>query len=383
MAGECDVLISNTLDQDFYMIDDAAPLLGTNQYGVCWNGGQPYRNGRFYPFRANIVGRITSSTDASGNVSVTLSNLRIVPSGTTDSYWSTNRHAAPWYGSTSSAVPAYRAISIAVVTSQQVPAESSSAWHKCLGGWYAAGVTCGSGCTTDKWGNAPGGTWGYWNDRSGSGSSFSQTQYQSFARNVEDQTWNLGQIAPTDGNTSKIWVIAHWQQGVGYNLNCNIPFSGRSYAAGMSFDVPVLQLCKPEISTVEQQEYLCDNCVNATLCFGASDLGGQNSVNLIVEYKYSGQGWDKALTSSVTALRGEEACITLTCLEGSKTVEWRAKYQLTSGYTAESEWASGSFETLFVPPVDMTVPDINEVECTSITQGKYIEHFSSEVSYYG
>lgn len=381
--AECNVLIPVNEEQDLLMIDNNAPLLGTHQYGVCWNGGTPYVNGQFYPFRFNIVGKITSSIDASGNVIVTIKNLRIVPSGTGDSYFSSRRYAAPWYGSISSAVPAYRAIALAVVTSQSVPGEGDASWHKCLGGWYAAGVSCGSGCGTDRYGNAPGGTWGYWNDREATGTAWDQSQYQSFARNVPDQVWNLGQIAPTNGNTATIWVIAHAQQGVGYGLGCNIGFAGNSYVAGLSFQIPVLQLCPPEFDYEEQVDDVCNNCDDLKLCFSPSELGGQASVNLVVDYKYKGQSWDQAMTRATTAYKDEETCITLPCLIGDRDVVWRARYELTSGYTAHSEWTDGSSHTLFIPSVGMIVPNITEEECTKITQGKYIEHFDHEVSYYG
>lgn len=383
MAESCDILIPVAQDKDLYMVDDNAPLLGTHQYGVCWNGGQPYVNGQFYPFRANIIGKVNSSVDANGNVIVTIKNLRIVPSGTSTSYWTTNAFAAPWYGSISSAVPAYRAISLAVVPNQVVPAESDASWHKCLGGWYTAGVSCGSGCGTDQYGNAPGGTYGYWNDRNGASYAFDQTQFQSFSRNVPDQVWNLGPIAPTDGNTTKIWVIAQWQQGVGYGLNCNIPFAGNSYVAGMSFDVPVLQLCPPEFESIEQIEDLCENCVDTTITFAASELGNQPSVNLALDYMYEGQDWSQAMTKTVTAYKNTMTSITLNCLKPTSTVLWRARYELASGYTAHSEYESGRFNTLFVPSIGMVVPDIDATECTMLAQGKCLDHFTKEVGYYG
>ena len=383
MAQNCNVLIPVDEEKDLYMIDNNAPLLGTHQYGVCWNGGHPYVNGRFYPFRANIIGKVKSSIDANGNVIITIKNLRIVPSGTSTAYWSTNKFAAPWYGSIGGPTPAYRAISLAVVTGQFVPDESSASWHKCLGGWYTAGVNCNAPCGTDRWGNAPGGTWGYWNDRDGAGSAFEQTQYQSFSRNVPDQTWNLGQIAPTNGNTAQIWVIAHWQQGVGYGLNCNIPFAGNSYVAGMSFDVPVLQLCPPVHESTTQEEDVCNNCVDAEVCFEPSDLGGQPQVNLVVDYKYDGQGWDQAMTITTVAYKDQRTCVTLKCLKPSSKVCWRARYELMSGYTAHSEWETGCFNTLFVPSIGMIVPDIDIVECTRLAQGKCLDHFTTEVGYYG
>ena len=381
--ADCGVLIPVQEEKDLLMIDNNAPLLGTHQYGICWNGGTPYRNGQFYPFRANIVGKVRSSINNNGEVIITLTNLRIVPSGTDNAYFSTRKFAAPWYGSISSAIPAYRAISLAVVPGQYVPDEGSDSWRKCLGGWYAAGVSCGGACTTDRYGNVPGGTYGYWNDREGASYAFDQSQYQSFSRNIPDQTWNLGHIAPTDGNTTKIWVIAHWQQGVGYGLNCNIPFAGNSYVAGMSFDVPVLQLCPPVLESIEQTEDVCDNCVNAELCFEANDLGGQPNVNLVVDYKYAGQTWEQAMTKTVVAYKNVRSCITLNCVKPSTRVEWRARYELSVGYTAHSEWLEGSFDSLFVPSIGMIVPDITTEECTALGRGDYIEHFTKEVSYYG
>lgn len=365
------------------MIDNNAPLLGTHVYGVCWDGANVYYSGEFFPFRANIVGTVVTSINANGEVLVTIKNLRIVPSGTSNPYFSTGPFEAPWYGSTSSATPAYRAIALAVVSSQYVPGEGDTAWHKCLGGWYTPGVSCGSACVTDAYGNRPGGVWGYWNDKGGAGESFSATPHQSFSRNIPDQTWNLGHIAPTNGNTARVWVVAHWQEGVGYNLGCNIGFAGNSYVAGMSMDIPVLQLCPPEFDYETQTDNVCENCVDVTLCFKPNDLGGQPNVRLVVDYKYAGQPWEAGMTQSVTAYKDQETCITLPCLLGNRDIDWRARYELTSGYTAHSEWTEGRTHTLFIPSIAMVVPDISEEECTRIGQGKCIEHFDHEVTYYG
>lgn len=381
--ADCSVLIPNNEEQDLWMVNNMAPLLGTHTYGVCWNGGNPYYNGQFFPFRFNITGKVSSTINTNGEVIVTIKNIRIVPSGTDVDYFTTARYAAPWYGSTGSATPAYRSIALAVVPGQYVPNQSDGAWHKCLGGWYAAGVSCGGSCTTDAYGNAAGGTWGYWNDRDNVGPAYDQTQYQTFGRAVPDQTWNLGRIAPTNGNTTTIWVVAHAQEGIGYNLGCNQPFAGNSYVAGMSFQVPVLQLCPPEFDYLEQIDKICDNCVDAVLCFKPNDLGGQDNVRLVVEYRYSGQSWDQAMVQSTMVARDTAVCVTLPCLIPQRTVRWRARYELTAGYTANSEWTEGSFDTLFIPSIGMIVPDISEAECTRLVQGKCLEHYDREVSYYG
>lgn len=383
MNQDCNILIPVNEEQDLLMIDEKAPLLGTHTWGVCWDGQNWYRSGQFFPFRVNITGKVVSSVDNNGNVIVTIKNLRMTPSGTGDVYFSGRRFKAPWYGSTTSATPAYRSVALAVVSGQYVPGEGDASWHKCLGGWYAQGVTCGTACITDAYGNKPGGTLGWWNDTISVGTPYDTRQGQSFARNVPDQTWNLGPIAPTDGNTATVYVVAHWQQGVGYNLGCNQPFAGNSYVAGIPFRIPVLKLCPPEFDYEEQQDHVCDNCVDVKLCFSPNDLGGQNSVRLSVEYKYKGQSWDKAMSASTTAYKEQETCVTLPCLIGDRDVEWRARYELTSGYSAHSDWVYGNTHTLFIPPVGMIVPNITTEECTKLTQGKCIEHFDHEVTYDG
>lgn len=384
MDQDCDVLIGSNETYPLRMINEKAPLLGTHQYGVCWDGGNVYRSGEFYPFRANIVGTVTSDVNSDGEVIVTIKDLRIIPSGTSDRYGSTRAYAAPWYGSISNATPAYRAIALTVTTSQRVPSDNDSSWHKCLGGWYAAGVSCGSACVTDRYGNKPGGTRGLWADwYGGSAPAFSTSDGQTFSRNVPDQSWNLGHVAPTDGNTAKIWVIAHWQQGIGYGLNCNIGMAGKSYVAGLSFDIPVLKLCPPEFDHEEQKENVCENCDDVTLYFKASEQGGQPTVNLIVDYKYEGQDWSIAESVSTTATQNEETSITLPCVTPERKLIWRARYELTSGYTAHSDWVDGSTTTIFVPSIGMVVPDITEDECVKMGQGREIEHFTHERGYYG
>lgn len=383
--ADCSVPVSQTKSYDLLMVNNKAPMLGSRQYGICWNGGVAYRSGEFWPYRFDITGKVNISYNSAGDLIVTLTNILIIPAGPSDVYGSTRPHPAPWYGSIASNVPAYRSIALAVNSVQQVPSEGSPLWHKCLGGWYAGGVTCGTACVTDKWGNKPGGTWYYWSDHT-PGTAYDKSNYQHGARRVPDQTWNLGKIRPENGNTVKIWVIAHAQQAVAFlnnNTICNQPFAGGSYVSGLSFDVPVLEICPPELLEVEQRTVICDGCVFADMTFAASDLGGQSGVNLAVEFIYEGQSWDQASRVVVPAVKDVETVVTSPCLLPEKRVCWRARYELSQGFSAESKWTSQCFKTAFIPSVGMIVPDINDTECTEIGQGKYVEQFDKEVGYYG
>lgn len=279
MAVDCNVAAAQPQTVNFAMVDDKSPLIGSHRYGICWDGGVAYRSGEFWPYKFNITGSITTEYQG-GDLIATLRNIRMIPSGPDDRFYSTAPHNAPWYGSISTNVAAWRAIALALVVTTdgnppQVPNPNDPVWHKCLGGWYAAGVTCGNACVTDAWGNRPGGTWYIWNDVNGNGTPWSKQQYQSGARSVPDQTWNLGQVRYGNGAQPKVWIIAYPQQAVTNNdPHCNIPFSATAFVSGISIDVQMLQICPPEIIEVHQDDKVCDNCVDVTLEFEANELGG-------------------------------------------------------------------------------------------------------------
>lgn len=388
MAVDCNVASAQPQTVHFEMTGNKAPLMGSHRYGVCWDGGVAYRSGEFWPYRINIVGDITTTYNDAGELIATLTNIRMVPSGPDDNYHTTAPHRAPWFGSISTNVAAWRAIALALVVTRDgsppaVPSAGDPVWHKCLGGWYAAGVTCGTACVTDAWGNRPGGTWYIWNDKNGNGTPFSKTQYQTGGRFVADQTWNLGKVYPGDGAMPRVWIIAYPQEAVtNYDPHCNIPFSTGAFVSGISIDVQMLSICPPEISQVHQKDRVCDNCVETTLEFEGNELGGLPGASLEVSFKYKGQPWDQAVTVSWNAFKDEPTFVEIGCLIPSREVEWRARYVVGGQYDAKSEYSYGTFETLFVPPTDMIVPDINPGECTQITQGKELPHFNKEIGYY-
>lgn len=82
------------------------------------------------------------------------------------------------------------------------------------------------------------------------------------------------------------------------------------------------------------------------------------------------------------AIKDQNAFVYLDCLIPSKKVQWRARYTVSGQWEASSEFSYGEFETLFVPPTDMIVPDIKESECAALNQGKEIPHFDKEIGYY-
>lgn len=385
---DCAVASAQPQTVDFAMVNDKSPLIGKFHYGVCWDGGVPQRSGKFWPYRFNITGKITTQYNASGDLIATLTNIRMVPSGPDTNYYTTKPYTAPWYGSSSTNVAAWRAIALALVVTPdanppQVPASSDPVWHKCLGGWYAAGVTCGTSCSEDAWGNRPGGTNYIWNDVNGNGTAWSRQQGQSGARSVPDQTWNLGKVRPGNGAQPRVWIIAYPQQAVTNNdPQCNLPFLATAFVSGISIDVQMLSICPPELQTVIQKTRVCDNCVDVTMQFEGNELGGLNEANLEVSYKYAGQSWDEAVTVQTWAYKDQITTIYLGCLIDSRDVEWRAKYTVGGQYDAESEYNYGTFTTLFIPPADMIVPDISEEECTTLTQGKELPEFDHLTNYW-
>lgn len=385
MAVDCNVASSLPQTVPFDMTGNRAPRIGSERTAICWDGNIPKPSGKIYPYKFNIIGNITTQYDSNGDLIATLSGVHIVPSGADDTR-GTGPHKAPWYGSTTSNVAAWRAMAIALVVTPNanppsIPAENSPAWHKCLGGWYAAGVTCAPTCS--PYGNPPGGTRYVWNDYNGNGARFAKTQGQTGGRIIPDQTWNLGKIKYGNGVVPHVWIIAYPQQAVtNSDPNCNIPFYAKSFVSGVSVTVQMLQICPPSFKDTGQTPDVCNDCVNTILKFNATEFGGIGDATIEVEYKYAGQAWNQAMRTQEIVHENQAHEVDLGCLIHSKTVEWRARYTVAGASEAKSEYTYGSFDTLFIPPSDMVVPDIDEQECTTLTQGKLVPEFDHLTNYW-
>lgn len=389
MAENCNIAVSKPQTTQINLTGKRAALIGTSGHSYCWNGvGRPIITGNIHPFRLNVIGNLTTQYDSDGNLWAILTDAKAVPSAANSTRY-TGVTRAPWYGSISSNIAAWRAVAIAcVVTFNDAtptpPPENSPAWHKCLGQWYAAGVTCGGNCQTG-YGNPPGGTNYIWNDYNNPGTTpgFSKAPDQNGTRAIPEQRWNLGKIRYGNGLRPKVWVIVQPQQAVGNsNPNCNLGFRAQSMVAGASVDVQTLTICPPELTQLEESNNICKTCVNEKLYFGANDLGGLSDVTLEIEYKYKGQSWNNPFRKSMVAQPNVVPDpIELDCLLPSQEYEWRARYIIGGDYDAESEYVYGSFTTRFIPTADMSVPDITDGDCTTIKKGGLLDEFTEPTCY--
>lgn len=134
----------------------------------------------------------------------------------------------------------------------------------------------------------------------------------------------------------------------------------------------------PVLQGIAQNDRICDNLVDAFLTFENPPVSG---IDLVLQYRYEGQEWSEERQTATNAYRDAETIINVYDLIPRTKVYWRAKYVPTLAKVNESEWAYGEFTTMFIPPTDMTVPDISTPECTAIGRGDYIEKYKDIVYY--
>lgn len=145
------------------------------------------------------------------------------------------------------------------------------------------------------------------------------------------------------------------------------------------------QFDPPELVHIDQTPRICDSVVDALACFKAPILNGSN---LVIQWHYEGQDWSTSRQASVPADRNaEEVCVNMqgliptTC--SPTKVWWRAQFVPIVSTLRPSEWTYGEFETVFVPPVWMNVPDISAAECSTVGRGELLSEFEEVVYYNG
>lgn len=388
--ANCDVQIKDTKTYRVSFLQNGnngnAIILGTNQLAYCWDyNGVWHPIGNIYPFSIQVTCDLKLEYNSQNHLIATITNVKSNLSGTQSRYGSAFQ--AKMFGSISGPpVAAWRSFAIAVSLNRSFPSEGDGVWRKCLGQWWSAGANCSGNCS--GFGVIPGGTIYTLNenlDNGNYGAHYAKNNNQTSNRfDAGPYTWDLGQVTAAQKG-AQAYVYIQGMEGVtnsASGANCSSQHfrqTGRSSALG--FEIPFIVLCPPELDHLDQTDDVCDSNVDACATFKASELGGLDGANLVIEYKYKGQDWKSAMSTTVWAAANEEAVICMDDLIPERDVEWRAKYTVTGTWEAESEYKYGSFKTLFVPSVKMPVPDISDEECTAIKQGKYIEHFTEE--YYG
>lgn len=152
---------------------------------------------------------------------------------------------------------------------------------------------------------------------------------------------------------------------------------------GLSFFNPNPNVLNPPaFKSVSQERNICDDVVNAEICFNDSPYSG---VEVQLQWRQEAQDWDenrRQITARVYA--GQPHCHILHDLPPRNTkIYWRAKYRPLESAMKESNWAEGSFETLWFPHPAQSVPIITEQDCIELDRGGEIDEITSPDQVYG
>lgn len=336
-----------------------------------------------YPFSVNVEGDLEvfyrKGSDGKNHLIARATNIlsSLIGTGTV-------------YGTCTDIMPLYTcgnfSYQLAVTLVPLAPATGDPTWRTCLGGWWSG---CQGACSAGCGGvNPPGGTNYVW------GCTKLGTKFEHHGntpgRLDGPLEWDLGVVSSAD--TSKLGIYIYGQVMRNPNTNpcsSSTPYvsgSGVAMTSGLAFKIPPLNVCPPEFIKIEQSADICEECVSATWHFEPNDLLGMSSGSLWLEYvanttSIGTTDWSKAQAATFTVSPDAPISVTVPCLAPDTNYCWRAKIKLDTGYEAESEWEYGCMTTLFIPPANMSVPDITAAECTGIARGDDIAQFDKITSY--
>lgn len=271
---------------------------------------------------------------------------------------------------------AYRgfAFTMAVSFDANIP---ESAWKYCLGGWRTQ--PCGS-CTTGNCGGGNGGWYYYWGSRDRDTAFGTNRMTGRF--DAGPYEWDLGPMSIPEGAVMYVALSPTVGQA-----DCASQQRDREVVVMLGINPPALNVCPPEITGERQDRDICENCAITEFDIAPNDLIGQVSGNLEIEYLWeqtlSSPNWSRAERAVFTIYQNRPLTVQLPCLIGSSHYAYRMKIVLNGGVFSESDYVYGEFDTLFIPPPNMTVPDITEVECNEIDKGNLIPPFEEIVCYGG
>lgn len=255
---------------------------------------------------------------------------------------------------------------------------SDSAWKYCLGGWRTEPChQCTSGnCSA----NSVGGYFYYWNSTQRDNPFGVNRMTGRF--NAGPYEWDMGAISIPEGAVMYIALAPTVGQA-----NCESQQRDRDTVVMLGINPPALNVCPPEITGERHERDICENCAIAKFDIAANDLIGQSSGSLVVEYLWNKTlataDWSNVEVSNFDIYQNQPMTITLPCLVPSSHYAYRMKIVLNGGVFSESDYVYGEFDTLFIPPPNMTVPDITEPECVDIDSGNLIPPFEEIVCYGG
>lgn len=263
------------------------------------------------------------------------------------------------------------------------PTPNDGQWKDCLGGWW---LEPQAGCTADCQGlrNPPGGFNYHWG---------CNRQDAPYARspwpgrtNSGPYEWDLGSKKSLNINKNLIYVTGRVLE----SSNRSNPCAGMRQKGGTSqyasaYKIPAVDVCPPEIIHEAHSVDICEDCAIVDMTIAANDLIGASTGQLFVEYVWNGDlndpDWGEAEGAYFSLRKDTATDIRFPCLVGRSHYIYRMKI-IVSEMSAESEWVYGEFDTLFLPPANMTVPEVSNYECTEINNGNLIPPFE-EIVHYG
>lgn len=375
-------LIGNTID---YVLH---PTTTITEY----RGGYNYQ-WDLYPFSINVEGDLEmfyrKGSDGKNHLIVKATNIlsSLIGKGQV-------------YGSCGNFIPCYAdgnfSYGLAATLVPVPPAVNDPQWRYCLGGWWSAGQ---GQCSADCGGkNPPGGTLYDWGCTT-LGQKF-EHHGRTPGRMDGPLEWDMGAITPAAASQLGIYIFGRVMRNPLNNpCSSNTPYNGSSMTSGLAFTIPPINVCPPEFVSLTQTADICEECVNGTWHFEPNDLLGINQGQLHLEYVADATStattdWSQAEARYFTIYKDQpidvtvgcqnpDNCDNTQCLAPNTNYCWRAKIVLNDGYEAESDWTYGCMKTLFIPPANMSVPDITVEECTEIDRGNELEQFNQIVCYGG
>lgn len=262
------------------------------------------------------------------------------------------------------------------VSMQPTPADTD--WKYCFGGWRASPCT---DCVNEPCNYMNiGGFLYHWNSRRVD-APFANSPWPG-RQNPGPYEWDLGNVT-TDANTV-LYISAAATSGSNSCASQRKTGTGRTMIA---ITPPPLNVCPPEVIHMGQERDICEDCAYTNFIIGANDLLDQPKAKVVVEYVWKATldnvDWSKAEVARYDINKNEELDFNLPCLIPSSHYAYRLKIVLDTDYAAESEYVYGEFDTLYIPPANMSVPTITVQECTDINRGGLIAPFEEPVSYGG
>lgn len=272
----------------------------------------------------------------------------------------------------------YRGFAFTVSVSLEADPPAGS-WKYCLGGWRTA--PCHACNTGNCNGMNIGGYFYNWGDKTVD-APFANSKYTG-RFNAGPYEWDLGPVFTVKGSVLYIAIAPT----VGMD-NCESQQRDGEIRDTLGITPPPLNICPPEVTGMRQDRDICENCAITLFDIAPNDLLGNSRGVLVVEYVQAPAGstpdWSQAQVANYDIYK--DRAITnaqFPCLDGGKHYFYRMKIKIDGSVASESEYVYGEFDTLFIPPPNMTVPDITEAECTDIDAGNLIPPFEEVVCYGG